>query len=189
MTASLKPNLAIRLVTSFFVTLFVILAMDQLQPPDAASTSAPLTEFSSGRAMGHLKVIAQRAHPTGSLENAQVRGYIVDQLTALGVRPQVQEATAVNPTLVNKFPASAIPAATVKNIVGRLTGTEHTNAVMLVGHYDSVPTAPGASDDGAAVAMMLETLRALRAGWPLWKDVIFLFTDGEELGLLGPRLL
>jgi Peptidase family M28 len=185
MTASSTPNLAISLVTLLFIASFVFLAIDQLQPPDAASTSTPLTEFSSGRAMEHLKIIARRAHPTGSFENARVRDYIVTQLTALGLRPQVQEVTAANPLLVRKFPGSPIPAATVQNIVGRLIGTEHTKAVMLVGHYDSVPTAPGASDDGAAVAMMLETLRALRASSPLRNDVVFLFTDGEELGLLG----
>jgi hypothetical protein len=58
---------------------------------------------------------------------------------------------------------------------------------MLVGHYDSVPTGPGASDDGHAVAVLLETLRALRAGPPLERDVLFVFTDGEELGLHGAR--
>jgi Zn-dependent M28 family amino/carboxypeptidase len=58
---------------------------------------------------------------------------------------------------------------------------------LLVAHYDSVPTGSGASDDGAGVAAMLETARALKAG-PLPKnDVILLFTDGEERGLLGAQ--
>ncbi len=35
--------------------------------------------------------------------------------------------------------------------------------------------------------MMLETLRTLKTGPPLSNDVIFLFTDGEEAGLLGAR--
>jgi hypothetical protein len=57
--------------------------------------------------------------------------------------------------------------------------------ILLVSHYDSVVGSPGASDDGAAVAAMLEALRALRAGPPLAGDIGFLFTDGEELGLAG----
>jgi hypothetical protein len=57
--------------------------------------------------------------------------------------------------------------------------------VLLVGHYDGVPVAPAAGDDGAAVAALLETLRALRAGPPLAHDVIALFSDGEEAGLTG----
>jgi MFS family permease len=37
------------------------------------------------------------------------------------------------------------------------------------------------------VAALLETARALKAGAPLAGDVIFLFNDGEEIGLLGAR--
>ena len=59
---------------------------------------------------------------------------------------------------------------------------------MLCAHYDSVPEGPGASDDAAGVAVVLETLRALKAGPPLDRDVIALFTDGEESGCLGARV-
>ena len=53
-------------------------------------------------------------------------------------------------------------------------------------HYDGVEAGPAASDDGAGSAALLETLRALRARKkPLAHDVIALFTDGEEAGLLG----
>jgi len=37
------------------------------------------------------------------------------------------------------------------------------------------------------VAVLLETLRALRTGAPPRNDVVFLFTDGEEPGLLGAK--
>src|SRR5207245_10866754 len=59
------------------------------------------------------------------------------------------------------------------------------DAVALVAQYDSVAAGPGAGDDGAGVAALLETLRGLRAGPALQNDLIFLFTDGEEDGLLG----
>jgi hypothetical protein len=53
-------------------------------------------------------------------------------------------------------------------------------------HYDGVEAGPAASDDGAGSAALLEMLRALRARKrPLAYDVIALFTDGEEAGLLG----
>ncbi len=48
-------------------------------------------------------------------------------------------------------------------------------------------TTLGASDDGSGVATLLETARALQAGPPIKNDVIFLFTDGEEVGLLGAQ--
>ncbi|MEJ7664039.1 MAG: M20/M25/M40 family metallo-hydrolase [Hymenobacter sp.] len=59
--------------------------------------------------------------------------------------------------------------------------------MLVLAHYDSQPHAPGAGDDGAGVAAMLETVRALRAGPPLRHDIIWLFSDGEEAGLLGAR--
>ncbi|MCA1593909.1 MAG: M20/M25/M40 family metallo-hydrolase [Acidobacteria bacterium] len=144
--------------------------------------SAAPTEFSSGRAMKHLRAIAQKPHPTGSQEHERVREYIVAELSAHGLEPSVQEATVVLKDYGNGRP---VPAGTVRNVVARMKGTDNSTALMLAAHYDSVPTAPGASDDGAGVVTLLETLRALKAGPPLKNDVIFLFTDGEELGLLG----
>src|SRR6266480_2544676 len=58
-------------------------------------------------------------------------------------------------------------------------------AVLLVAHYDSVEAGPGAGDDGAGIAAILETVRALQAGGPVAHDVIVLFTDGEESDMLG----
>lgn len=57
--------------------------------------------------------------------------------------------------------------------------------VVLAAHYDSVAAGPGASDDGAAIAAMLETVRALRSDDQLRNDLVLLITDGEEDGLLG----
>jgi hypothetical protein len=111
-----------------------------------------------------------------------VRDYIVQQLSGLGVQPEVQTATVVSPRW-----GSPYNAATVYNVLGRLPGTGSTKAVMLAGHYDSVSAGPGASDDGHSVAMQLETLRALRASPRLRNDVVFLFTDSEEGGLLGAK--
>jgi hypothetical protein len=54
-------------------------------------------------------------------------------------------------------------------------------------HYDSVPYGLGAADDGAGCAALLETLRALKHHPQPKNDLIFLFTDGEEAGLLGPK--
>src|SRR6185437_5122426 len=72
-----------------------------------------------------------------------------------------------------------------QDIVGRLSGTASSGAILLMAHYDSVYRAPGAADDGAGVAAILETLRALRTGPALKNDLVILFTDGEEAGILG----
>jgi Peptidase family M28 len=151
--------------------------------PDPVPASAPPAEFSSGRALEHVRAIAREPHPMGSPENAAVRDYLVEELSALGMEPEVQKATAAN-LWFERFAEVGTP----ENVLARLEGSNNgSKAFLLMAHYDSVPTGPGASDDGAGVAAMIETLRALKAGPPLKNDVIFLFTEGEERGLLGAR--
>jgi hypothetical protein len=161
----------------------VLLVLYRLNPPSAVSASVPPAEFSSGRALKHLATIARTPHPLGTSEHAAVSDYIKKELNTLGLSPEVQQTS-----VVNQMRGAPFSAGSVSNIVARLKGGEgNSTAVLLMGHYDSVPTGPGASDDGAAVAAMLETARALKTGPPLKNDVIFLFTDGEEVGLLGAK--
>lgn len=167
------------IVTLGFSAGLGLLSILSLVPPDI-NANAPPTEFSSARAREYLKVITVKPHPIGSSAHAEVRDYISGELVKMGLQPQVQKTTAVNTHW-----GSAHRAATVQNVVAKLEGTASTRAVLLVAHYDAAPHSPGASDDGAAVVSLLETLRALKAGAPLKNDVIFLATDGEEIGLLG----
>lgn len=51
-----------------------------------------------------------------------------------------------------------------------------------------MPAGPGASDDGAAVATVLEIARILAARPASRHPVVLLITDGEEAGLLGAFL-
>jgi putative ATP-binding cassette transporter len=150
-------------------------------PPAPVPADAPAHEFSSARALEHLRVIARTAHPVGSAAHEAAREYLLGRLRGMGLEPEVQEAPGVRALGTN------VRAATTRNVVVRLKGTSSTGAVMLVGHYDTVPVSPGASDAGSAVAALLETLRALRTGPPMRNDLIFLFSDGEELGLLGAQ--
>ena len=156
-----------------------LLSILSLVPPDI-NANAPATEFSSARAREYLKAIAVKPHPIGSPAHAEVRDYIFAELMKMGLQPQVQKTTAVNTRW-----GSSYRAGTVQNIVAKLPGTANTRAVLLVAHYDAAPYSLGASDDGAAVVSLVETLRALKASPPLKNDVIFLATDGEEVGLLG----
>lgn len=120
-----------------------------------------MTEFSADRAIEHRKVIAREPHPTGSIANARVRDYIVEQLKQEGLEPQIQR-TGVG-SLMEDFPGP-YAAGTVENILARLKGSESTGGVLLMAHYDSVAPAPDATDDGSGVVTLLETLRALRSG-------------------------
>ncbi len=74
--------------------------------------------------------------------------------------------------------------APVVNIMARLPGDARADTLAVVAHYDSVAAGPGASDDGNGVASVLEVARAIRHQH-FRNSVLFLITDGEELGLLG----
>src|SRR5262249_7939051 len=178
-TFSMKRRTIERLVVAFlFVATCVVFAERVSRPPVAAPASAPQTAFSAERAMEHVLAIAQRPHPVGSADHVRVRDYLIAQLGSLGLEPQVQNATGVGTRYAD--------AGRVQNILARMPGRQSSGpAVFLVAHYDSVEAGPGAGDDGAGIAAILETVRALRAGGPLTHDVIVLFTDGEEPGMLG----
>jgi hypothetical protein len=149
--------------------------------PRPRPANAPGTEFSSARAMTMLVDIAKEAHPSGSPYHAVVRQYVVDRLTSMGLKPETQTTTSMiqGPTRAQ--------AATVHNVVVRIPGTASTGAVLATAHYDSREISRGAGDDGSGVVSLLEAYRAIQAGEPLQNDLILLFTDAEELGLLGAR--
>ncbi|XP_049826567.1 endoplasmic reticulum metallopeptidase 1-like isoform X2 [Aethina tumida] len=73
----------------------------------------------------------------------------------------------------------------VQNIVVKLYSHNSSALSILVNsHFDSVPTSPGASDDGISVVAMLEILRKMSRSpdRPL-HNVIFLFNGAEETPL------
>ena len=163
--------------------LFAFLTLKLFSPPKALPANAAATSFSAERAMQHLKVVAKAPHSLGTPQNEEVINYLVKELKDLGVAVSIQD-TLVSRTR-EKNPATRI--SRVKNIIGRLKGTDNSQAVMLMAHHDSQPNTPGAADDGSGVVAILETIRAIKASGPLKNDVIVLITDAEEIGLMGAK--
>ncbi|MBM7804758.1 hypothetical protein JOD57_000595 [Geodermatophilus bullaregiensis] len=151
-----------------------------LQPPAPAPADAPATSFSAARAFGHVAEIAAETHVAGSEAHARVVDGLVTTLTGLGLDTRVQNAVGT----WQSSPGAA-EMARVRNVVAVLPGTGSTGRLFLVAHTDSVETGPGASDDAAGVATLLETVRALREGEPLRNDVVVVLTDAEEACLCG----
>lgn len=152
-----------------------------------ASASGPSTAFSTPLALEDIREIARAPHPIGSAGNARVRDHLVRRMTALGLSPQVQTGQAIE--RVERKGGVLFYGGAVENIVGVLPGKDRSRpALALMAHYDSVPHSPGAADDATGVAVLLETIRALKAeGSPPERDVVLILTDGEEAGLLGAR--
>ncbi len=172
-TERLRSLVAGRVASGAMVAVLVVVGFLSTLPPKAQGADAPATEFSAARAMEHVDEIAREPHPLGSPESERVRAYLVAELEALGLEVDLQ--TFMAPDYYGG--GARIELA---NVIGWIPGTANTGAVVLVAHYDTVPTTPGANDNSAAVAALLETARALRAGPPLANDVVFLFTDAEE---------
>ncbi|MBT8142231.1 MAG: M28 family peptidase, partial [Gammaproteobacteria bacterium] len=187
-TSHQSPNLEyfplLTCVLLFALALF--LGMQQITPPPVVLTNAPADQFSAERASEYLNHIAVRPHMVGSQEHAKVQAYISKELQLLGLQTQLQATSVIYdyPRYSKRTPR----IAKVKNIVARLPGKNPDYpAVTLMSHYDSVPTAAGAGDAGSGVAAILETLRVLRNGPQLLRDVIVVITDAEEVGLLGAQ--
>ncbi len=174
----LKHPMVMRLLVALMWLVLAFLTVVAYAPPSPRPTTLPDTAFSEARARVFLKELVgdDIPHPVESSQNEIVREHILSTLRGFGYAPEVQTAE-VNDQ--NGFPV------TVHNILVRRRGSHPGPAVMLVAHYDSVPPGPGASDDAASVAIILENSRMLRSLPPFRNDLILLITDGEERGLLG----
>jgi len=179
--------------TLVILLLVAVFSSSRTGIPGPVPANAPDTAFSSARAMATLVELAREAHPTGSPEHARVRQLVVDRLADLGIESEIQTTTSVLPAPRVRVPDGVaqlpdfVRTATVRNIVARIPGTASTGTVLITAHYDSREIAVGAADDGAGVVTLIEAVRAIRSGEPLRNDLIILFTDAEELGLLGAR--
>ncbi|ENZ83216.1 M20/M25/M40 family metallo-hydrolase [Caulobacter vibrioides] len=173
----------------FWICLVLGLALGSWsqRPPAPVAASAPETAFSAERAFVDVAAIAQKPHPAGSAEIAKVRDHLLARIAAVGLEVSVHPGEGfLSRNGPDGQPPRALTVAAVQNLVGVLPGKDRDlPAILVMSHYDSAPNSPGAADDTAGVAAALEIARALKAGAQPLRDVIFLFTDAEEPGLLG----
>jgi hypothetical protein len=179
-STSPRPGWGAILFASVLLAAALVLGLAHSGTPALPDGPRAAAAFSAGRALVDLRQIARAPHATGTPANDAVRAFLVARLQALGLETHVQDGIGV----MQRYSV----AGKLHNIVARLPGRGPGPALLLAAHYDSAPTSFGAADDGASVAALLETVRALRTGPALERDVIVLITDGEEAGLLGARL-
>jgi len=165
----INRTLILRITLGVIILLMAWVSIIHLIAPRAVSANAPTTSFSAERAMADLIVVSNEPHGAGSLGQAKVRDYIVEQVKALGLAAEIETS------------------GSLANILVRLPGTDSTKQVLVSGHYDSNSASPGAGDDGISVVAMLESIRVLHASPTLRNDVLFFFTDAEETGWNGVR--
>lgn len=97
----------------------------------------------------HILITEGEKHPLYSLENLEAcADYILAELKSYGLKTGVHEfkVDGFNHTFRN-----------VEGFIGDGKGPE----LLIVSHYDTVRYAPGANDNGSAIAVMLEAARVL----------------------------
>lgn len=149
------------------------------EPPSPKSADLPDSEFSAYRAETTLRALLaeNQPHPVGTAENRLVKSRIIEKLQDYKLQTVEQKTIGCS----FRYPS----CAWVENVLAKIPGTQTGPAVLLMAHYDSVPMAPGAGDDGAGVAALLEIARTLANEAPFKNPIMFAFTDAEEMGLLG----
>lgn len=84
-------------------------------------------------------------------------------------------------------PVHVYPELDGTNLVAIAQG-ETDEAIVVVAHHDTVRDSPGADDNGAGLAALLE-LSSLFEGRRFRRTVILAAPDFEEIGLIGSRYL
>ena len=179
--ATAKHRLSLFGILSAIIAL-IYFGLSSVQPPAPPSEAPKADQFSLTAAQAQLEKITQDKHPIASVGHAKVREYLMAELTAMGLSPQIHATFSS----FEKGTANGQVQNIVVRLAGRHSSQDQTKkAVLLLAHYDAVPTSFGASDDGVSVIAILQTLRALKAQTPLANDIIAVLSDGEEVGLLG----
>ncbi len=195
-----QPPASWPLITSLLIWIAIAWAsVTSYRPPTPLPSSISEDSFSAERADRILRSIMDDTipHPPGSPAHSEVRNNITSQFEALGYEVELQHGTVSVPRL-NQLVLPANLDIDLTNIIARRIRTEPLSKtkkpLLLVAHYDSVTSGPGVSDDGVAVASLLEIARILASKPVSEREVIFLITDGEErnpnaqFGLLGARM-
>lgn len=169
-----------------FLTCFLV---RDLNLPAPLASSAPVDQFSAHRAAVFVKEIAASPRPLGTDAHTKAQAAIAKRLQQINLEPVFQTTVIANESPAERW-KSPTPVARITNVLARIEGEgkgQDHSAILLMAHYDSVPSSPGAGDDASGVAELLEVASNLRASPLLKRDVILLFTDGEEIGLLGAK--
>lgn len=156
--------------------------------------SAKQTDFSQETIEKHVEKLSENGPRSiaDKESNQKALDYIISELESYGaVNEDTTEKTAY---LVQDFVAEDERYQNwyLKNVILHIPANADDStgeAVMFMGHYDSVPMGEGASDDAVACGVMLEAARyyleKMEDGYTIKNDLVFCFVNGEEYGLYG----
>jgi Peptidase family M28 len=158
----------------------------------ACAAGAPGPGIDSGRAIAHVEALTALGPRPGDSPQAQrAAGYIEAQLQAIGVAVERMAVGSVEVPAIDLLGihrrSARVRVTTDPDLVTRF-GPGGGKALLVMAHYDTVPTSPGGVDNAGAVAVVLELARVLAAAPPP-APVMLVFTANEEIGLVGAEAL
>lgn len=148
------------------------------------------------RLMADLRSLPTKRAALGDAEHREglvkTEAWLLDQLKSAGLAATPQEFVWASPALKAAVlgkdapePAADDARFRFRNYIVEFPGSDLAREVVLLGaHYDAVPNAPGADDDGSGLVGLLEVARELKAT-PHRRTIRLVFFTLEEVGLIG----
>ena len=184
------------LILAVTVVIAGLLAYGLWTRPSAESAEAE--GFSAARAVKDIEVMSREHHSVAHpQERAEVREYLISRLEGLGADTisLYKYDSLVGPE--NKHVVYTFDAVNILAEFSPLTPSQDQTYLLFVAHYDSRYSQPmpkdtvwsyGAADDGYGVSTILETVAQALKYRQDWKQGIkVLFTDAEEVGMMGMK--
>lgn len=148
----------------------------------AAADPDPPLRVEAERLADHIRALPEKRSGAGDAEHldglVRTQTVLLERVRALGFEPSAQPV---------RWSRRDRPDSSREwvNIVFEIPGREQPKDLILIGaHFDAVPNAPGADDNGSGVAGLLEIARVLKDR-PMRRTVRFALYNLEEVGLVG----
>lgn len=151
-------------------------------------------DFDVEKTYSYVQEFAKESRPRNSVAHGLAIDFLVDELKSFGADPIVMQYLTTYDDVVNwggyGGNHTLVPDTLATNVLVEIKGKKADGDVLVVqAHTDSVPMGTGAYDDAVPVSAMMEYIRQIKKNNIQFENtVVFLFTDGEEEGLLGARL-
>jgi Predicted aminopeptidases len=144
-----------------------------------------VTELDVRRILSALAADSMEGRRSGSRGGAKAAAYVAQEMQSIGLAAPDSEGFF-----------QAVPKLG-PNVIGVMRGSDpilRDQIVVIAAHYDHLGIGDpvdgdsinnGADDDASGVTAILEIARALKAGTPPKRTIVFIATTGEEEGTLG----
>ncbi|KZT72372.1 hypothetical protein DAEQUDRAFT_664218 [Daedalea quercina L-15889] len=188
-------------VTVLTVVIYVVIFANVLYSDELSNVPGNTKGLDVNRAYADLHQITVRPHPYLSHANDDVRTYLLSQLEPIAAQYDHVHLSHDLTSNVSFVHGGILKGQTPigvyfegANILVKIDGTDtpladperQHDGVLFSAHYDSVSTAPGATDDGMGVVTLVELVRylAVPEHRPR-RTAVFFWNNGEEDGLNG----